>query len=527
MSTQQHRGLRARHVIGGLLVAGVIAAAIIALSNRSGSQPLASVENVAAGDLGDAVQVGSGRISLAKLASSAPDAITASGDGYTINKPIVVTAGGTLDIGAGTVTLTAGDKPAVIEARGGQVKLDGTTVKSAGTGSPGWIAARDGGKITSNNVTLDGIGGIDAHRAIEVTGQASSAVIRRTTVSGGSGIWVNGGSNVQLATVTIQAPKVTGVQINGGRRISLTNVKVSGATGNGIAVLDRTDRVTITGADVQSSGGHAMALGGASSNITVTDSLFQQSVGAGVAIDSAYGVDFKGVRLVGNDSGIDVTASSNDITITESRLASNRVAGLQLSSPGSVASVSSSEIEHNGSGVLVHDGNAQIGPSNTITSNNIGINLLDSSPGVTVTNNNVTNNFGDGMFLVTKTGVDVRKNTFRNNEFASFGVLTSGDSAEWRKTNTVDAGVRFGWERVLLDFESRIVTGAAPAVPSAVIPEVETYYVAVPKAPTGVAGSSTPNPLTTPNNLPATAIADAVKKAEEAARAAALRTTGA
>lgn len=534
------RGLRARHILGTLVVLALAGAIALVVANRDSADTADAVVTIEQfADLGgDIVVIGGGRTSLTNLAATlaaqgTSGAVTDSGSAIRVGKSIVVKAGGRLDVTGGTVELASGDTPVSIEARGGQVRIAQSTVRGVdptsgepdadGSNGRAWLAVRDGGRLVISGATLEALGDLTAHPAIEIAGTSTSAVIRNTTLAGGSGIVVRGGTDTQMMSVTIDAPKIAGISLESARNARLDKITVRNSATNGIAIAGGSKDIRITQADVQSSTGHGLAIGAASSDITVTSSLFQMNQGAGVGIDSAYGVHFSDTRSIGNDIGIDLTASSNDVTITKSRLASNRLAGLRLASPGAVASVSNSRIEHNDSGVFVSDGNAIVGPGNRISSNGTGIKSLDTTPGMTVLRNRIFDNFGDGMFLVAPEGLDVRNNKLENNEFASFGVLAAGQTTEWRKTNDVKPGTRFGWERVPQAFETRILTGAGPEVPLRSVPEVVTYFSPLPKTPVGIGGTTTPNPLTTPNNLPPEVLAEAIRQAEKAIAEAAAR----
>ena len=532
------RRFRARHLLGLFVVLAIAGAGAVVLSNRNKTASSnATVKVEAFADLGgDAVIISNGRTTLADLAATlsaqgTSDAVTDNGGTFRVTKSIVIAAGGRLDATSATIELASGDKPVAIEARGGEIRLVKSTLRAVDpvsgqtdndpTNGRSWVAARDGGRIVISATTFDSVGDLAKHPAIEVAGGTTAAVLRDTIITGGSGVAVRGGGNTQMMSVTIESPKMAGITLDAARNARLEKVTVRAGAADGITLAGGSKDIKITDANVQSNVGDGLSIAAASSGITVTNGLFQMNQGAGIGIDSAYGVHFTGTDSIGNAVGIDLSASSNDVTIDKGRLASNRLAGLRLGSPGAVASVTNTRIDHNDSGILVEDGNAVIGPNNKISSNGTGIKLLDTSPGLTVTNNRVFDNFGDGMFLVSNKGVDVRKNKFENNQFASFGVLTTGESAEWRKTNDIKPGIRFGWERIPQNFETRILTGAGPDVPARAIPEVVTYYAPLPKLPTGAAGATVPNPLTTPNNLPPEAIAEIIRRAEKAAADAA------
>lgn len=458
------------------------------------------------------------------------DPTAPSGDETTLRLgvPVIVGAGGRLDLHDTTVMLlSTPDRYVGIEARGGRLDLQRATINSWDPAADGpdtnandgraWITARDGGTLMVDSSTVTDLG-YDEEGRHGLEWLAASGSMQTTTVSGNfDGVRVTNASDIRVVASTIEHSLHNGISLHGSRIITIRDSRSSNNGADGAAVDEKSVGVTINELHTSANAQNGLLITGASAGITVKGGDYSSNDQSGIMVTNAYKIKVDGVGVTRNETGIAVAASSNDVAIRSSRVSANQTAGVHFLSAGSVGRVERSTLDHNGSGVLVTDGNAVVGPKNEIVQNNIGINLLDSNPGLSVLRNDIGHNFGDGVFMVSTAGVKMDGNHVHDNEFAAFGVLQSGVSAPFRQNNDVGPGRRSGWERVLQDFESRILTSQPPEPPQYPVPQPLDYYSPIPKSRTGADGrGELPNPLTTPNNLTPDELAKAAQQGQKA-----------
>jgi hypothetical protein len=458
------------------------------------------------------------------------DPTAPSGDDTTLRLgvPVIVGADGRLDLHDTTVMLlSTADRYVGIEARGGRLDLRQATINSWDPSADGpdtnandgraWIMARDAGTLMVDSSTVTDLG-YDEEGRHGLEWLAASGSMRTTTVSGNfDGVRITNASEVGVVASTIEHSLHNGVSLHGSRIITIRDSRSSNNGADGAAVDEKSVGVVIDDLHTSVNAQNGLLITGASSGVTVKGGDYSLNDQSGIMVTNAYKIKVDGVGVTRNETGIAVAASSNDVAIRSSRVSANRTAGVHFLSAGSVGRVEHSILDHNGSGVLVTDGNAVVGPKNEIVQNNVGINLLDSNPGLSVLRNDIAHNFGDGVFMVSTAGVKMDNNHVHDNEFAAFGVLESGLSAPFRQNNDVGPGRRSGWERVLQDFEARILTSQPPETPQYPVPQPLDYYSPIPKSRTGASGrGELPNPLTTPNNLTPDELAKAAQQVQKA-----------
>lgn len=466
--------------------------------------------------LGKAVLITDGRADLARLTVSLQQAGHSDGieklDASTTRLKVSVVVGerGHLVSRRGTLQLLSGSQAVVgLEARGGRIDVEGTTIESwdpaadAADTDPvdgrAWINARDGGTLNVSRASVQNLGS-DTEGRHGLEWVSASGRIRFTVVTGSfNGLQISAASTVAVDSNRVESSLHAGVVLNDAHGTRIRSTAVIRSAGDGVFVEGKSSSVTIADVHSTANAHNGLVVTGASADLTVSGGDFTGNDRAGFLITTANRVRISDVRAISNDTGIEVTANSDEILLRSNRVSANRSAGVHVVSPGSVAAIERNLLDHNGSGVLVTDGNAVIGPKNVFTNNNTGINLLDTKPGVVIVRNDVEHNFGDGVFLVNAAGVDIHGNHIKENEFAAFGVLQAGVSQPYNGRNDIGPGRRNGGERVPQDFEARIMTDQSPDVPVYPVPGVLPFFSPIPKARTGFNGrGELPNPADHP-----------------------------
>ncbi len=422
-------------VAGGLavgLVAGVVVLAV--LGRRPGERPAKVGLDAGAGPGREALVVRDGRMDLAGLRRAAlllrrPDALRRGSDGaWLLSVPVSVRQGGRLEVHDEALRLrSAADGFVGLEARGGELQIRDSTVTSwdpvrgSFDAEPGdgraYVLARDGARMDVSSSTLTRLG----FDAVGRTGVSWSS--RSTTGRVADGRFL---ANFEGASLVAAGP------------VELTGSRFERAATNGLGVGPRSRRSLVTGNVVADNARNGVVVAEGSHGAVVRGNRVHDNAGAGLSVGGSARVVVEDNDVWANTTGITVDQGAVDARITDNRVSANRGDGVVLASERSSATLSSNRLDHNGrAGVWIFDGQAVVGPRNTITKNEVGIGLADDTFVVGGLRNVIRENVTDVLKPGAPVGLRISDNQIMANS-AAFAVRTAGDSRSFSATNTLE-----------------------------------------------------------------------------------------
>jgi len=305
----------------------------------------------------------------------------------------------------------------------------------------------DDTRLVNNTVTEnDGVG-------IGLADGTSNNTVRNNTVSDNNlGIEGCGFRNNSFANNTVSSNTQAGLSIASNHDTLVTDTRATNNTGTGIAVRGAfaSTNVTIRDSNVSNNDGKGIRVDNLTDG-TVTENNVSDSAEAGIHVELSRRTTVRDNAIARNGEGI-VTFRNRDNTLTNNTVRNNTGAGIRLrrtrsNTGGTNATVTDSEVSHNGEGIVVQGANATtirnndviendghgialnvsgaFGPpsddnvlvGNNVSNNSVGIRLVGASNS-SLRNNDVTHNDDHGVSLTFSSGdeiIDSDNNTLADN----------------------------------------------------------------------------------------------------------------
>ncbi|MBW3641839.1 MAG: right-handed parallel beta-helix repeat-containing protein, partial [Actinobacteria bacterium] len=461
-SRRTHR--RGRRIVAtGALVVGVVAAVTLGWALLQNPAEI-TLETTASGV--ESLLIADGSTDLAGLQGAAahlgrPDAVARVGPStYLLSVPVTVARSGSLGISDVRLRLLSGAGGFVgVEAHGGTIKIDGSTITSwdPTTASAdadiadgrSYVLARDGARLDVTASVAEMLGYDAADRVgISWRSPASGGRIDDSRfIANFHGASLSRVTPMEITNSMFERSTVHGLDSHTSRDLVISSNVFRDNGGSGASLALGSTGATVTGNEAYGNGAHGIAVVSGSDRAVVEGNRAHDNGGAGISVGGSSGVTVHGNDVWSNTTGITVHDGARQALIAANRVSSNRVDGVLVSSEGSEATIRDNRVDHNRrAGVWISDGQVAVGPANTISKNEAAVRLADELPQVQIFDNLLEDNFKDGVNMGTVTGVGITGNRILDND-AAFSVRTAGDAAPYLGSNTI-AGNRLGPERV-------------------------------------------------------------------------------
>ena len=455
---------RRKIVVSGAIA--IAAAAAVALGLAVLRTPAAvTLATTAAGV--ESLSIAAGTTDLAGLRQAAarlgrPDAVVVEGAStYLVSMPVTVASSGSLTISDAQLRLrSSADGFVGVEARGGTIRIDGSTVTSWDpstasadvnvTDGRAYVLARDGAQMDVTGSAVEMLGYDQDGRY---------GISWRTTGTGGrvdDSRFSNNYHGASMASVepmeitnsVFERSAVDGLDPRSTSRDLVLTGNIFRDNGrHGVILAVDCTGARLTDNEAYANRGDGIVLSSGSDSAELVGNRSHDNEAAGITVGGSFGVVLRDNDLWSNATGVTVRDGAQQTLIEGNRLSSNRVDGVLISSESSMATLSGNRIDHNGrAGVWVSDGRLVMGPRNTVSKNEAAVRLADESPNAEVFDNVLEDNFKDGVNLGAVAGLRISGNRILDND-AAFSVRTAGDAAPFLAGNTIE-GNRLGPERV-------------------------------------------------------------------------------
>jgi Dockerin type I domain len=358
---------------------------------------------------------------------------------------ITLSAGGTLDVGAGMINSGGGNIVVSstnamtlfgpITSSGGNVTLStagsgGLSIQNDITTSGGNISITAANGLLQNTAgsQLDASGGAGTGQVFLESANGTQSLILAASVSAGSGgITLRAGENVSINAAVIASGNITVAADtnNGGAVGSIAISAPLSATGSGAIsmtgiTLSQSGTGTITSAGGAISGIFANAFAISRAVTSTASSVLMRSINSTLTVDAgvsgAQGVELRGIGITGNAGGT-ITATNSPILVQSSG-ALDYIAAIQ--SGGSTITLSAGSTLDAGTG-LISSGGGNIaltsvntltlfGPINSgggnVTASTTGTGALSIQNDITTSGGNIAINAFNGL-ISTSAGSDL------------------------------------------------------------------------------------------------------------------------
>lgn len=449
-------------IVAGLVIVAAAAWTYWYSQIREQPQPEAAVSLEATTQFDEAIVIRSGVIDLQTLATTTDAAIEVSDGIVTVGVPVVVTDGGSLQIGAGEVRLLSSPTRAVgLVVAGGTLEIveanvtswNGDGVDADSSRPRAFISVADA-EVTISDSTFAGLGsGEDGNEGLTFGRGTSGSVETSRSTGGYAGLTVTGAlDDLRVEDVILTDAITSGLHVASASGVTLTRITASGAGAEGISVSGSSESVRITDSESFANGTAGIQVNGAAGDITLEANRSYRNASTGVAIANTRGVTLHDNSIWSNSGGVFLTGANAGTVLRENTITGNRGAGVEIASAGSAAELIDNSIDHNETGVLIADGSAIV-TDNTISENGVGVSVLDTSPSVSLIDNVMSHNYDVGLRLIEPDGLEASGNELMDNEHAAFRVEVATTSAGYMETNEVEAG-RYGIEWVFGGYAS-------------------------------------------------------------------------
>ncbi len=461
-SRRTHR--RGRRIVAtGALVVGVVAAVTLGWALLQNPAEI-TLETSASGV--ESLLIADGSTDLAGLQGAAahlgrPDAVARVGPStYLLSVPVTVARSGSLWISDVQLRLLSGAVGFVgVEAHGGTIKIDGSTITSwdPTTASAdaniadgrSYVLARDGARLDVTASVAEMLG-YDAADRVGISWRSPGSGGRiddSRFIANFHGASLSSVTPMEITNSMFERSTVHGLASHTSRDLVISSNVFRDNGGSGAILTVGSTGATVTGNEAYGNGAHGIAVVSGSDGAVVEGNRAHDNGGAGISVGGSSSVTVRGNDVWSNTTGITVHDGARQALIVANRVSSNRVDGVLVSSEGSEATIRDNRVDHNRrAGVWISDGQVAVGPANTISKNEAAVRLADELPQVQIFDNLLEDNFKDGVNLGTITGVGITGNRILDND-AAFSVRTAGDAAPYLGSNTI-AGNRLGPERV-------------------------------------------------------------------------------